>query len=303
MSKETKISYCDSTCNPVMGCRGCELHSKAAPAASTCYAAELCGRYAGHSKGYPKSFDEPEHFPRRIEQALRWPDLTGKERPEKPWLNGYPRIIFLNDLSDGFNSIDPEIWLAPHLWDMACGPHIWLLCTKHPDVMCAFFESRKVPENVWLMTTITSQATAWRATWLRRIFSARTRLLSLEPLLGPVDLLPILGYNASGDGEFCPVIHGVFIGGASGPKAQPCDVAWIREALADCKAAGVPAFVKQVGARPIDNTFLTEREVHRWPDSVPRSTFHPHLKDPAGRDPKEWPADLQVFQMPEVKHV
>jgi len=107
MGIKTNIEYCDSTINPIVGCEGCELWAAGRPDEEQhCYAATLCKRWAG-KKGWPAAFDQPEYFPGRMEQALGWPDLTGKERADKPWLNGYPRLIFLNDLSDTFNS-DPE---------------------------------------------------------------------------------------------------------------------------------------------------------------------------------------------------
>lgn len=76
MAIETEIAWSDSTANPVVGCEGCELHCSEKPEDSTCYAANLVGRYAGH-KGWPKSFDIPEFFPGRIEKVLKWPNLPG----------------------------------------------------------------------------------------------------------------------------------------------------------------------------------------------------------------------------------
>jgi len=80
VGRETKIPWCDSTVNPVVGCDGCELH-RASASESHCYAASLVGRYAG-CPGWPTSFDKPEFFAGRIELACRWSDLTGKDRPE-----------------------------------------------------------------------------------------------------------------------------------------------------------------------------------------------------------------------------
>lgn len=37
--------------------------------------------------------------------------------------------------------------------------------------------------------------------------------------------------------------------GESGPGARPCDVGWIRDIVGQCRAAEVPVFVKQLGAR------------------------------------------------------
>lgn len=262
MSQKTEIAYCDSTVNSVVGCLGCELHSAACPDKSTCYAAALTARWAG-KPGWPASFDQPQHFPDRLPRAVRWADLRGKKRPEKPWLDGYPRVIFVNDLSDGFHSIDPEVWLTPHLEAMVASPHIWLLCTKRPDVMAEYFERHPAPSNFWLMTTVTSQATVWRALELSRIHGA-SLLLSLEPLLGEVDLMYPKAAFPDGpqmccSGQDCgcrgmPVdppllwyFQGVFVGGASGPRAKPMHPGWARKIRDDCAAVGVPFLFKQWG--------------------------------------------------------
>jgi len=58
MGKDTKIPWCDSTINPVVGCDGCELH-RAGTAESHCYAASLVGRYAGLPAARVKHFETP----------------------------------------------------------------------------------------------------------------------------------------------------------------------------------------------------------------------------------------------------
>jgi hypothetical protein len=83
-------------------------------------------------------------------------------------------------------------------------------------------------------------------------------------------------------------IDWVIVGGESGGGARPCDVAWIRDVVAQCRAAGVPVFVKQLGALPrIDGGTLTV-EGYRW------------VSDHKGGDPDEWPADLRVREFPAV---
>ena len=176
----SSIEWCDSTVNPVMGCDGCELHI---PGSDTnhCYAADLVRRWAG-SKGYPKSFDKPELFAGRIEAACRWRDLSGTDRPDKPWLNGMPRLIFMNDLSDPFSpSVDPEAWLTPALPAIASSPHAWLLLTKRGEAMREYFTLHPIPKNIWPGVSITSPGTIKRAWSLLTIPGASVRFLSIEP--------------------------------------------------------------------------------------------------------------------------
>jgi protein gp37 len=78
-----------------------------------------------------------------------------------------------------------------------------------------------------------------------------------------------------------PALSWVIVGGESGPGARPFDVLWARSLLEQCKAAGVPAFMKQIGADP----------VHLGGYSV---------RDKKGGDMAEWPDDLRVREFPEI---
>lgn len=254
MGITTAIEYCDSTVNPVMGCSGCELWSRD-PAQNHCYAAALCDRRRG--KGWPADFHRPEHFPGRLEQAIRWPDLTGTDRPGKPWLNGLPRIIFVNDLSDGFcpTAPDPWAWLDPYLVAMAGSPHIYLLLTKWPERMAEFLRDWPVIRNIWLGTTVTSSDTVRRVRALADLLPGWVRWLSLEPLLSAVDL--------TRDGLLSH-FSWVAAGGESGRNARPCAPLWGRQLRDQCLRAGVAFFWKQNGEWAAAETALEVPTYAEW---------------------------------------
>src|SRR5881227_2433663 len=98
MSIATKIQWVDSTCNPTMGCEGCELWNPKS-GVRTCYAGMLHTRFGGATKGYSPTFDELTLWPGRMAEAARWPDLTGTKRKGKHWLDDLPRLIFVSDMS------------------------------------------------------------------------------------------------------------------------------------------------------------------------------------------------------------
>lgn len=173
----------------------------------------------------------------------------------------------------------------------------WLLLTKRPE------NWRLVPEDVrplvWLGTSASDQDTLDE--WGLRLLEAegfRLTFLSLEPLLGPVDLEHLLPssdgfYDTPGgpvhraDWSGCPFPGWVICGGESGPKARPCNVEWVRSIVRQCREAGVPVFVKQMGS-----TWAAEHNAMTVNDKgevVP---------DHKGGDPKNWPADLHVRQFP-----
>lgn len=235
MGKETNISWCDSTVNGQMGCDGCELWSKSE---QTCYAGRLTAVYGGR-KGWPISFDQPALFPERIVNAAKWGDLTGRQRPSKPWLGGLPRVIFLNDMGDTFTESLPYDWLAPYMGAMMASPHIWQILTKRPQRAVKFFkELGYVPANFWIGVSVTSPANANRIKYLADLPGDPVRFVSYEPALAAVDFRPFLA-----DG----LIDWLIGGGESGPGCRYSDPAWFRAAAQACKAAAVPYYHKQNG--------------------------------------------------------
>lgn len=231
MGAKTKIEWSDSTVNPIMGCSGCELRK------DHCYAAAMCAHYAGR-KGWPKSFAEPEFFRGRLEKAIGWRDLTGVDRPTKSWLNGRPRHIFVNDMSDGFcPDVDPWEWLAPSLPAMHLSPHIWLLLTKWPRRMGAFFKewAGPIPSNFWLGTSILHQADADSRCADFKSIDAAVKFVSYEPALGPVDWT---GW------EF---VDQIISGGESGPGDRPSHPDWHRVTRDFCQENNIAYFFKQHG--------------------------------------------------------
>jgi protein gp37 len=166
-------------------------------------------------------------------------------------------------------NVDKDLWFRRVEW-VAQGPSdMWPL------------------PNVWLGKSIEDQATADERLAIE--LPAAVDFVSTEPLLGAVDFR---GRPPSW----------VIVGGESGPKARPCDVAWIRSIVEQCKAAGVPCFVKQLGAKPYQLT--DERLPTNAARTVvgsatdPRTEFRYMLEDSKGGDMAEWPGDLRVREMP-----
>lgn len=130
--------------------------------------------------------------------------------------------------------------------------------------------------NVWLGVSAEDQR--WADVRIPELLGtpAAVRFVSCEPMLGPVDLCTlnvspakhslqseVWKYIDALTGATTFYVHGerkesvgtkldwVIFGGESGPGARPCDIGWIRSGVEQCRAAGVPAFVKQdSGPRP-----------------------------------------------------
>lgn len=259
MSEKTYIEWCDSSVNLQMGCDGCELWNPQT-GNSHCYAGTLTRRYEG-AKGWPEKFEIPKIFPERIQASLRWTDLTGKTRPDKPWLNGLPRLIFLNDMGDTFTESLPVDWLAPFLPEMADSPHQWLILTKRPRRFAAFAKEHPLPKNVWAGTSVTSGRTLKRIDELLTI-PAAFMFISCEPILEPIDLARYVG-SPNSDGycircgiewdepHKCPPGFGrrpdwIIAGGESGLGSRKMNPDWARAIRDQCVGASVAFFMKQM---------------------------------------------------------
>ncbi len=259
--KDTKIQWCDTTANLQMGCEGCEL--VAGPMAQTpaCYAAIMTARYGGKNKGWPKDFYKPELFLHRLQPMLNLADLTGTDRADKPWLNGMPRIIFLNDMGDTFSAGLPEDWLAPILPALAASPHIYMILTKWPQRFVKFADKYPLPLNVWPGTSVTSDKTTFRAHQINNIKSGGIKWISAEPLWSQLHF----------DWIRMKRIDLIIYGGQSGQNAIPFQIDWMAAQKDHCKQRNISFFLKQMGSNP----FYLRQPVK--------------LKDFHGSDPMEWP--------------
>ncbi|HEV3261117.1 MAG TPA: DUF5131 family protein [Gemmataceae bacterium] len=278
MSIATKIQWCDSTCNPTMGCEGCELWN-AKTGERSCYAGLLHLRYGGVTKGYSPTFEELTYWPGRMAEAARWSDLTGTARTEKPWLDGLPRLIFVSDMSDALSAVVPFDFLEQEIVCIVTSPngqrHQWLWLTKRPDRMAQFSDTLKEkgvvwPKNLWAGTSITTQATTSRIKHLLRVGGESTiRFLSVEPQRAAINISKSL-----------PHLDWVIQGGESGRSARPFRLEWALDLIGQCKHAGVAYFLKQLGS-----TVLSKEQ---------RLQF----RDGHAGDWSEWPDELRAREIP-----
>lgn len=172
--------------------------------------------------------------------------------------------------------------------------------------------------NRWLGVSVEDQATADARIPILLDTPAAGLFVSYEPALGKVSfdrlatgelgrLDSLRGYyfvDGRNEPISTPRLNWLIVGGESGPEARPFDVAWARSVVAQCKAAGVACFVKQLGARPIPLTpmrlpsfdAVTGRRHRGWIEDG-----HHAISDPAGADPSEWPEDLRVREFPRLR--
>lgn len=214
MSDQSAIEWTDATWNPVRGC------AKISPGCKHCYAETFAERFRG-VPGHPfeQGFDL-RLVPEALELPLRW--RRG-------------RLVFVNSMSDLFHERIPLAYIQKVFAVMReAKQHQFQVLTKRAERLEELAPQLEFAPNIWMGVSVESAAYTWRIKHLRRV-PASTRFLSVEPLLGPIDDLPLKG------------IHWAIVGGESGHRARPMQVEWVRSIRDQCRRARVPFFFKQWG--------------------------------------------------------
>lgn len=165
--------------NPVTGCTpvsaGCDH----------CYAKAVATTRLRGVGGYPA--DEPFRV------------TVHEDRMDKPLRWTKPRRVFVNSMSDLFHDDVPSETIDAIFATMwACPQHTFIICTKRPERMLDYMnglpageEVPRIYANLHLGVTVEREDYLHRAETLLQT-PAAVRWLSCEPLLGPLNLLPVL---------------------------------------------------------------------------------------------------------------
>lgn len=216
MALNSAIEWTESTWNPVTGC------TKVSVGCEHCYAERLAKRLqAMGNRNYANGFRVTLHD-HMLSVPLKWRT---------------PRMVFVNSMSDLFHEEVPFDFIE-RVFDVMrrASHHVFQILTKRTERLAELAPKFDWPENVWMGVTIEHADYIDRIDRLRGT-PARTKFLSLEPLLGPVPELDLTG------------IDWVIVGGESGPSARPMRPEWATGVRDRCLASGVPFFFKQWGGR------------------------------------------------------
>ncbi|BCF95177.1 DUF5131 family protein [Paraburkholderia largidicola] len=114
-----------------------------------------------------------------------------------------------------------------------------------------------------------------------------TRFLSMEPLLGPVNLYDWIGpWGTPNELQAPPMIDGIFVGGESGRGARPMHPSWARSLRDQCTAAGVAYHFKQWGEWAPGNLFPGSDLIERDRGKIQSGFFDYNENwNPLGPDP------------------
>ena len=221
MGTRSNIEWTELTWNPVTGC------TKISQGCKNCYAERMAKRLkAMGSDRYRNEFVITLH-PDLLDQPKRWRS---------------PRLVFVNSMSDLFHPDIPGDYIAKVFQTMVdCPQHTFQVLTKRSDRLAELAPQLPWPANVWMGTSVEDSRVTHRIHDLMKV-PAAVRFLSCEPLIGPLEKLPLKHINW------------VIVGGESGPRARPMQRQWAQSILKQCRAAGVPFFFKQWGGPRKDLT-------------------------------------------------
>jgi protein gp37 len=244
MTENTRIEWADHTFNPWIGC------TKVGPGCDGCYAEQR--------------MDKRLHVvqwgagqPRKRTSAANWkaPLLWNAQAADFWKIYGHRQRVFCASLSDVFDNEVPTDWRR-ELFDMIeRTPHLdWLLLTKRIGNAREMLEecyfgrwAERVRANILLGATVVNQSEAERDIPKLLAVPAARRFLSIEPMLGPVDIQAAINRMPWQIGGGAAELHWVICGGESGPKARPMHPDWARSLRDECQGAGVPFLFKQWG--------------------------------------------------------
>ena len=214
MSQNSAIEWTESTWNPVTGC------TKISDGCQHCYAERMTRRLkAMGSADYTNGFKLTVH-----RDSLELP-LTWKK----------PQIIFVNSMSDLFHKDVPSIFIHDMFEVMRKASwHKFQILTKRSERLLCMSNELHWANNILMGVTVENEKHLNRLAHLKET-GAKTKFLSLEPLLGPLPKLNLKG------------IDWVIVGGESGPGARPMKPEWVTGLRDNCLKTSVPFFFKQWG--------------------------------------------------------
>ena len=267
------------TWNPITGC------TKISPGCANCYAERMACRQACmgnksyqsviHWRSDVSGLDYPGHARKAAGDCRgHWNGKIAvvKDRFDEPLHWRKPCNIFVCSMADLFHDDVPDDVIDRVFGVMAhCEQHVFQLLTKRSARLLRYMSqwesSRTVPVpsgqprnnflQPWPLPNVWAGVTVESGDYLSRLGDlmatpAAVRFVSLEPMLGSVDLRnwlgnPIVRRMDRESGAGCGFLDWVICGGETGPGARPMNPAWVRDLRDQCVSANVPFFFKGWG--------------------------------------------------------
>lgn len=257
MAENSSIQWTTHSFNSWVGCQ------KVGPGCDNCYAERDSKRFFSKKVLWGENAERLTLSENYWKQPIKWNKRAGE--------TGIRERVFCSSMADVMDKNSP-VGVRERLWDLIkATPNLdWLIVTKRignaKKMLPADWGNGY--QNVWLISTIVNQAEADRDIPKLLDTPAFIRGLSMEPLLGPVQ---IPQWFIRDEPYSIPRnIDWIIAGAESGPHARAMDLSWVNDLQAQCSKNKVPFFVKQLTG----------------------------IKGKAIKDISLFPADLQIREYP-----
>ena len=237
------------TVNPFIGC------SKASEGCEHCYAEAMAVRIANFGQTASEDYQRVithDDDPSWNGRTVFLPRVLAQVRKRRK-----PATVFWCSMSDMFHESNAPANIEEVWYCISQTPHLThVVLTKRPARMAEFFTrwspgyAAHLQPNLWLGVTAENQQRAnERIPILLDIRGEHKTFVSVEPMLGPVDLADYISLNrkALHGGGYTDALDCVVCGGESGPNARPMHPGWVRSLRDQCAAAGTAFWFKQWG--------------------------------------------------------
>ncbi len=251
--KNTKIEWCDSTWNPVVGCyHGCEY----------CYAHKIANRFSTQDKnhtfidGHPIGKIHELENPATVNETGRispypfgFEPTFHRYRLNQPKTWHEPQTVFVCSMADLFGEWVPDEWIMEVFAVCEKVPqHRYLFLTKNPQRYIDLASAGKLPakDNMWYGTTVTTPdepffyGRAWHT------------FVSIEPILR----------DYSGEiSHMCDAfVQWVIVGAETGNRKDKVvpEASWIKAIEQTCAERHVKLFMKDSLAPVLGGSLITQ---------------------------------------------
>jgi protein gp37 len=256
----TRIEWCDLTINPIIGCGHCS------PGCDHCYAERFAARLAKNPKTADRYFyavDAAGKWSGRISYA-KWlvqPIFFGMNEFER--LPKTPKRVFVGSMTDMFHDRINERYLEHVISECEILPqHTFCFLTKRPHNVLSFLSWAeentgrvKFMDNILVGVTVCNQIEADEKIPLLLQVPAARRFVSVEPMLGPVDLDAVSFTHSALDWVIC--------GAEQGPGKRLMKNEWALSLYNQCNNARIPFFFKKASDK---SPILGDKIIRQFPD-------------------------------------
>ena len=144
-------------------------------------------------------------------------------------------MVFVNSMSDLFHKDVSLKFIQEVFAVMNDTPqHTYQVLTKRSKRLKELAPELNWTDNIWMGVSVENEKVSHRITDLSQT-PAHVKFLSVEPLIGPFQTLPLRE------------IDWVIVGGESGPGARPLKKEWVDLVHQKCREYDVSFFFKQWG--------------------------------------------------------